>query len=178
MKTSDTKILLLPLILFLAFSSFSQANPALCYAPTAKPISYSFIQSAQKATLKQNDDASYTLILKRIAPYVTYFSETEKRKTEAMSLAKFVALFEAQNTNGFENALLNAEMHGTKFSFYSQNHQYNFVFELSNPHYDETFKTLSYTAKPLTGSPLPTTNSDVMHDVTLFIDNVSLKNKL
>ena len=174
MKTSETKILLLPMMLFLAFSSLSEANPALCYAPSAKQSSYSFIQSAQKAIFKKNTDTSYTLVLKRIAPYVTYFSDKPNRKTEAMSLAKFVTLFETKNTDN----PLNADLHGTKFSFFSSSHQYNFVFELSNPQYDETFKTLSYSAKLSEGSPIPTKDSDIMYDVTLFIDNILLKNAL
>jgi hypothetical protein len=174
MKTSDSKILLLPMMLFLAFSSLSEANPARYSAPSAKPFSYSFIQSAQKAIFKKNTDTSYTLVLKRIAPYVTYFSDKPNRKTNAMSLAKFMTLFETKNSNN----PLNADLHGTKFSFFSNNHQYNFVFELSNPQYDETFKTLSYTAKLLQGSTVPTKDSDIMYDVTLFIDNILLKNAL
>ena len=175
MKTSDTKLFLLPMMLFLAFSSLSEANPSVCYAPSAQQAAqYSFIQLAQKAIFKKNDDSSYTLTLKRIAPYVTYYSDRPNRTSQSMPLTKFISLWNTKGAKGFQGNPPNADIHGIKFSLFSNHQQYNFLLELSNPQYDETFKTLTYTAKPLQNSTVPTTQSDIVYDVTLFIDGVSM----
>ena len=62
----------------------------------------------------------------------------------------------------------------TQIGFYSDHKLINFVVELTDPHYDAKSKTLTYIAKPLKGSEIPTINSLTLHHVYLFIDDVCL----
>ncbi len=133
-----------------------------------------FVQSAQKAIIKRNEDKTYTLTLKQVAPYITYFSNRPERIVKSMPLTDFLELWQARGEQGFKGNPPNVAVNGVQIKVFSPNEQLSFVVELSDPHYNQRTKTLTYTAKLLPHSPNPLPTDELLHDITLFIDDVCL----
>ena len=137
---------------------------------------YLFVQSASKVKIEvvKGHTHLYKVTLKNVSPYVTYFADRPYRNTNTMSTEKFVELWHKQKGDSFLQNPPNADLVATQIGFYSDHKLINFVVELTDPHYDAKSKTLTYIAKPLKGSEVPTINSLTLHHVYLFIDDVCL----
>ncbi len=133
---------------------------------------YLMVQSAEAAQIKRDAGKdTYTLVLKQVAPFVAYFSERPNRQAGSMPIEEFLALWEQRGHNSFGENPPNADLHATRVL--AMNEAVNFAIELTRPTYNGKSQTLSYTVKPLKGSPLSQDTIDVQH-VLLFIDDVCL----
>lgn len=155
----------LPILLSISGLLWLQPTQADCSKQKRAKTKYCFAQSANEAKLSRKSNDTFTLTLKGVNPYVTYFSERPKRKVGYMSTKGFVKYWKYESPQSFKYDPPNADVSGVQIGKTS-----NFVLELTNPKYDYKSRTLTYTAKPL-GHKITT---GTLSHVTLFIDDVCL----
>ncbi len=165
----------LSLLLLVLFSSTALSHPQ-AQTTERKNINYLFVQSAPKLQVEQDKEKPdiYTVLLKNVNPSVTYFTERPYRKTYTMPTSEFIKLWEKKKKNSFLYNPPNAAIVATQRKFFEKDTLLNVVMELTNPHYDEKAKTLSYTAKLLEGNMAPNTHLITFDQAFLFIDDVCL----
>ncbi len=137
---------------------------------------YLFVESADKATIKiiPGKDKTYTIVLKNIDPFVTYFSDRPIRDAGELSIEKFIEMWHHKNVNSFRENPPNAVLHAKKGGFFSDVQVFNFAIIVTEPYYDKKSGTLSFTAKPLPGNVDSLPESETFHHVSIFIDSVCL----
>jgi hypothetical protein len=140
------------------------------------PISYLFVQSASKAKIEIDKKAAntYKITLKKVSPYVVYFSERPKRIANSMPVEQFLKIWDSKGKNSFKQDSPNADFNGIQVGLLSPDKPLNVVLELSQPVYDSKAKTITYVAKPLQGNVTPIPDSVNLDHVILFIDDACL----
>lgn len=173
-KRFDARALMLILLstFCLVGSSLLNAKPA---QKTDAPT-YLFVQIAKKAKIEINKTQknTYTVTLKHVSPYVTYFSERPKRTANTMPMEQFLKLWTSKNSDSFAANAPNADFNAVQMGLLSPDKPLNVVLELSQPVYDKKAETLTYTAKPLEGNTALLPDSATLDHVVLFIDDACL----
>lgn len=146
-------------------------NSTFVFANTFLGQTFLFVQTASDAEIKavSNQTNTYELTLKKISPYVTYFSNRPTRVSGAMSSYKF-----SQNwQKAFKNDVPNADLVGVENSFVHRKYL-NYSIELSNMQYDAAKQTFHYTVHVLPGNNKSLPTKLKLHNAALFIDGVCL----
>ena len=175
MKTQGLKFIKIAIALFtlcLAVNPTVNAAENETLNPKIPKGDLLLVQSAHGADLRYNKSTNtYIITLKKVAPFVTYFSERPDRNAGSISIDKFLELWQKPVENNFSANPPNADLHATELM--SSKEAINLAVELSDPVYDPKSHTLSYTAKPLNGTTyLP--EKAKLHHILLFIDDVCL----
>ena len=136
---------------------------------------YLFVQSAHKASIQIKDKAAgtYTITLHDIPGYVTAFTERPSKKTEAISIEKFLNLWANNSKESFKHKPPNVDINGVIESSNTED-PINFLVELTEPLYNSQEKTLTYTMKALTGNVNSLPESANLNHVNLFVDDTCL----
>lgn len=136
--------------------------------------SYLFVQSASEALIKLNQDNTYTITLKNIPAFITYFTDRPSRKAGTFAIDKFLSFWELKMTDGFKANPPNAVLHAIQVGTMTDDIIFNFPVELTNPVYDKAHMTLTYTAKSLSSNAVSLPLDGHLKHVTLFIDDACL----
>ena len=169
-----TKTFLSTFILLSMMISTAKADTSLQTPTKASERGYLFVQSARKATIQENHDKTYTVTLRDVMPYVTYFSDRPERYANSMPLSDFLMLWHDKGAAGFQVDSPNVDLYGIQMKILTSDRPVNFILELSNPDYDEETHVLKYKAAPMKNNKHPLPQLTSFQYVTLFIDNVCL----
>ncbi len=174
--TNFTKTIIKFIFLFsLAYTTMSYANETTNQTCASKPAptSYLFIQTADSGTLQANPAklGDYTLTLKKISPFVIYFSDEPKRVSGLMPLEKFLDLWNSKNS-GFAKSLPNVGVNAFKMHSMFNRKDVDFVIVPKDPKYNAANNTITYKVTILPGDikALPLTTLK-FSNIALFFDN-------
>lgn len=127
---------------------------------------YLYIELAERADFIYEGDHYYRLILSNVDPFVTYFSNAPQKISGFTPTHKFVKGFKksSQGKEGLNAGIIAFELNKQKLVRY--------IVTLSDPHYDEKNKSMSYKVHLLTVSQgsQPASNFHEFKHVALFID--------
>ncbi|WP_419419828.1 hypothetical protein ACNVED_00550 [Legionella sp. D16C41] len=127
--------------------------------------SFLFLQHANKGELIKNKDSSYSLTLREVPAYVSYFTDKPKRKAGILPLVQFITLLADKDLkNHFSAISPNAAI----AMIANSGQQQNFTALLSKPHYIEN-GTIIYQLKMVSKNPILTGN---MKHINMFINDV------
>lgn len=163
MKTKIRVPLFGALILSLLLSFSALANGGT--PPLPNDAQVLFVQVAKSGALvaKQNQPNTYSLVLKAVEPFTSYFTDRPNRVTGLLATNNFVSIW--QSENDIRKIPPNVAMETSNLK--NGNHV-NQVLVLSDPVYDAKNHLITYTAKSLNGSQLQPMN---LGYTVLFIDN-------
>lgn len=160
------------LTISLALSNVYAANSTTITSATDKNVQldFMFVQNAYQASLNKTKKANmYTLTLKDVAPYVTYFSDKPKRIAGTFTIEDYLKNWQLNQQTQTKDAP-NADLVGS-YHHNGQHEMANLVVELKKPQYNATNRTLTYKVKILDQS----INNDMLtkpiKHIALFIDN-------
>lgn len=166
------KLMFLFLITLFQFNLSFAATTQLPDQAQAGTIAYLFIETADGGSLKKNaDDESYTLTLKGIDPYVTYFSNVPHRITGFTSIKDFSDLMNTkiakQYPKGLNSGLVTVD-HKNKQTL-------RYMLSLASPKYDIKNDLVTFTAYAIPGQhrhPIP--DEKEFAYAIVFIDNLNI----
>lgn len=141
---------------------------------TTPPLSFLFVQSADSAVLApvKEHPGQFTLTLKKVNPYVTYFSDRPNRVTGMMPTAEFMAIWQKKGKDSFAHDAPNVNIEGMKLHYIIKNKSVSFVAELLNPQVDAKTHDITYDIQVLGAhQDLVPHKSVTLHQVVLFLDN-------
>jgi FtsP/CotA-like multicopper oxidase with cupredoxin domain len=140
-------------------------TPFKLMADTASPVtsatnnvSFLFVQSAGKATLKfvNGQVGTYQLTLQKVHPYITYFSDRPYRKIGLITLQQYLNMWQT-GPDSFQKNPPNADISAIRHEGLLDKHvAVNFPVQLVGVSYDPKAQTFTYTIRALPGSvPIP-----------------------
>ncbi len=130
------------------------------------------VQYAPKAVLKKAGGDHYTVTLKNIPPYVTYFNVRPNREAGVISIQEYLDLWKPDRPDNFSINPPNASFNAVTVEKGKHRTPINFVAVVTGLVYDSDANTLQYKFKPLTEITLP--EEGEIDYMAIFIDDVCL----
>ncbi|MGE3920714.1 MAG: hypothetical protein AB7F64_07225 [Gammaproteobacteria bacterium] len=151
------------LIIWAGFASASQQNK--------HHIRLMFVQTAGKVSIQPlaGHKNTYTITLRQMNPYVTYFSNRPYRVAGMLTVQNFINRWnQGKGPANFNQNPPNASLVALKSKFLEKSQSINFALEVSHPQYNRAQQSLTYTIHALKGGKqIPVGN---FNHVGLFID--------
>lgn len=153
----------------LALSVFASSILSLTAQANNAHLLFVQISKSAEITPSKDDPKSYTLTLKQVEPYTSYFTDRPSRRTGLIQTTKFINAWQQQD---IQKSPPNVALETMDVS---NGGRINHVFELSSPVYNNKTHQLTYNAKLLSSKPgqqqsLPSHNIKTGYTV-LFIDD-------
>ena len=150
-------------------------SPVLADTSSTQHTNYLYVQTARAATLKpvNYQQHTFTLVLKGVSSYVSYFSDRPKRESGILATQSFLMAWQQPGKNSFKQSPPNASVTGIMLKNLPEFKNTSIIVELRNPRYEQKKHLLTFDVTVLSSNAKTILNKTItLHDAVIFFDDI------